>query len=190
MPMRVVRDDERGLVAWLESGTPRLMPHPADGRTMRQMPLNERFTCQLVQARVTWHGPGVLFVSPTGMPWSIWLFWNDDGSFSSWYVNLEQPHRRDHASTWTGDRDLDLLIEPDGTVTTKDADDLEAAVVAGLFTRSEAEQIHHPAKQAEESFNRADWPFDASWTTYRPDPSWTRPALPPGIHWTVDLTTQ
>jgi hypothetical protein len=187
-PMRVVRDDESGLVAWLASGTPRLMPHPADGRTRRQVPLDERFTCDLVQARTVWKGPGVLFMSPTGMPWSVWLFWDEDGSFSCWYVNLELPHRRDHESTWTGDHELDLVIEPDGTVSVKDADDLEAAVAAGLFTRTESGQIHWHAELAAESFKRGDWPFAQEWVDWRPDPEWGLPELPAAAVWQVDLT--
>jgi hypothetical protein len=186
-PVRVVRDDERGLVAWLATDTPRLMPHPADGRSMRDLPVEERFTCELVQARVAWTGPGVLFISPAGKPWSVWLFWNDEEQFSCWYVNLELPHRRDERSTWTGDHELDLVIRPDGTVSLKDADDLAAAVAAGLFTVAEAQAIHADAKLAEESFRSGDWPFAPEWTTWRPPPSWNLPDLPPDARWTVDI---
>ena len=126
------------------------------------MPLDERFTCELVQARVSWQGPGVLFISPTGLPWSVWLFWDEDGEFACWYVNLELPHRRDQASTWTGDHELDLVIKPDGTASVKDVDDLEAAVAAGLFTPVQAEEIHRHAKLAAESFLKGDWPFSVS----------------------------
>jgi hypothetical protein len=185
--MRVVRDDERGLVAWLATGTPRLMPHPADGRSMRDLPVEQRFSCELVQARVAWIGPGVLFISPAGKSWSVWLFWNEEERFSCWYVNLELPHRRDDRSTWTGDHELDLVIRPDGTASLKDADDLEAAVAAGLFSESEAEAIHADAKCAEESFRRGDWPFAQKWTSWRPPSSWRLPELPSDARWAVDL---
>jgi predicted RNA-binding protein associated with RNAse of E/G family len=164
------------------------MPHPADGRTLRQVPLDDRFTCELVQARVAWQGPGVLFMSPTGMLWSVWLFWDEEGRFSCWYVNLELPHRRGQQSTWTGDHELDLVIEPDGTVSVKDADDLEAAVAAGLFTPAEAEQIHRNAKLAAESFERGDWPFAREWIEWRPEDGWGLPELPADREWQVDLT--
>lgn len=42
-PMRVVRDDERGLVAWLAEGTETLAWTPSDGRPLREIPLAERF---------------------------------------------------------------------------------------------------------------------------------------------------
>ncbi|MGC4940279.1 DUF402 domain-containing protein [Kribbella sp. DT2] len=186
-PVRVVRDDKRGLVAWLPSGTPRLMPHPADGRAIRDIAVDERFRCELVQARTAWCGPGVLFIAPTGRPWSVWLFWDDEGEFSCWYVNLELPHRRDAESTWTGDHELDLVIEPDGSVTVKDADDLAAAVAAGLFSEEQAEQIHRDARAAEESFRRGDWPFAAQWTSWRPDDRWGPPELPGDARWVLDL---
>lgn len=187
MPMRVVRDDDRGLVAWLAPGTPRLVPCSADGRSLRELPLEERFTCERVQARVAWSGPGVLFISPAGKPWSVWLFWDEEERFSCWYVNLELPHRRDDRSTWTGDHELDLVIEPDGVVSLKDADDLEAAVAAELFSVAEAQAIHADAKLAAESFRGGDWPFAPAWTTWRPPLSWELPDLPPDARWAVDL---
>jgi hypothetical protein len=189
-PVRVVRDDEHGLVAWLAPGTPRLVPHPPDGRGLRSLPLDERFSCALVAAKVSWRGPGVLFLSPTGKPWSVWLFWSEDGVFAGWYVNLELPHRRDSTSTWTGDHELDVWIEPDGTTYLKDEDDLEASVAAGRFTPREAEQIHRHADLAKASFERTDWPFAQEWTTWRPDPLWSVPELPPEATWQLDLSVQ
>jgi predicted RNA-binding protein associated with RNAse of E/G family len=115
------------------------------------------------------------------------LFWDDEGAFSCWYVNLELPHRRDAESTWTGDHELDLVIGPDGSVTVKDADDLAAAVEAGLFSREQAEQIHRDAKLAEESCERGDWPFAAEWVDWRPGSGWEAPELPADAGWVLDV---
>jgi len=70
-----------------------------------------------VAAKVSWRGPGVLFLSPTGEPWSVWLFWSEDGVFAGWYVNLELLHRRDSTSTWTGDHELDVWIRANALAT-------------------------------------------------------------------------
>src|SRR3954451_19159527 len=40
---RVIRDDARGLVVWIPSGSERLVSVPADGRHTRDVPLSERF---------------------------------------------------------------------------------------------------------------------------------------------------
>lgn len=87
----------------------------------------------------------------------------------------------------TGDHELDLVIRPDRTVTLKDADDLDAAVAAGLFTATEATAIHADAKLAKESFRQGDWPFSSEWVTWRPPPSWSVPDLLTEAQWAVDL---
>jgi hypothetical protein len=97
--LRVVRDDERGLVAWLPAGSERIAAAPRDGRPIRDRSLEER--ASLAVARdylmvvVPWLGPGLLRIAPTGVPWSIWYFRHeDDGSFEGHYVNLELVHER------------------------------------------------------------------------------------------------
>lgn len=63
-PMRVVRDDERGLVAWLAADAELLAWHPADGRSTREVPLAERFDVEKAPVITRWRGGGVL--RPTG----------------------------------------------------------------------------------------------------------------------------
>ena len=79
--MRVVRDDDRGLVAWLPSGSERRVMTAYDGRGLRDRPLEERFRTERMPAVRTWSGPGILRIAPTGRPWSVWYFSDDDGSF-------------------------------------------------------------------------------------------------------------
>ena len=83
-PVRVVRDDADGLVAWLAGGTPLLRPVLADGSDLRAVPVAERFDVH-VHGRANrldvWHGHGILKVAPAGVPWSVWLFWNADDGF-------------------------------------------------------------------------------------------------------------
>jgi len=42
---------------------------------------------------------------------------------------------------------------------------------------AKAAQIERHADAAIESFHHGDWPFDAEWRDWRPDPSWTPPEL-------------
>ena len=201
-PMRVVRDDEQGLVAWLAPGTVQLTKRYADGSDLRDVPMAERFLrdAQRVQARTRWRGAGILRIAPAELPWSVWLFWDvpegdhpgdpaahDRWTFEGWYVNLETVHRRDARDTCTGDHVLDLCIEADGTVNVKDADELEAAVEQGRGTAEQAEAIRHNGRHARASFAAGDWPFDESWTRWRPDPAWTNPTLRDDERWDIDL---
>ncbi|AKU16542.1 hypothetical protein VV02_12855 [Luteipulveratus mongoliensis] len=189
--MRVVRDDEAGLVVWLAPGTRCLVGRYPDGSGGHSGPLERRFlrAHEIVQARVAWHGAGTLRIAPTGKPWSVWLFHDEDGTFAGWYVNLENPCQRDGSDVFTTDHILDLWIEADGTINMKDEDELQAATEQGRLTPAEADEIRTYGEAARASYVAGDWPFDRAWTTWHPDPAWTMPALPENARWTLDLTT-
>lgn len=178
-PMRVVRDDERGLVAWLAEDTEIVASVLAGGRSVRQVPLAERFIGERTSALHRWTGSGTLRIAPTGRPWSVWLFWEDDGSFAGHYVNLELGHRRQGATTATQDLTLDLWLEPSGELWLKDSDEVEAATQAGRYTTAMADEIHAIAEWARsELVEGADWPLDEEWTGWRPPADWAVPSLP------------
>ncbi|PKH41819.1 Protein of unknown function [Nocardioides alpinus] len=178
-PMRVVRDDERGLVAWLAEDTELVAWRPADGRSLRELPLVDRFAAELVPTIGRWQGSGVLRIAPTARPWSVWLFWEDDGTFAGHYVNLELAHHRRAHETATRDLTLDLWLDPDGTLWLKDADELAAGVASGRYSAPMADEIRAVAEWAQADLvEAADWPLDEEWTTWRPPSDWTVPALP------------
>ena len=178
-PMRVVRDDERGLVAWLAADTDLIGWQPADGRSIREVPLLERFTCERAPVVQRWRGGGVLRIAPTGKPWTVWLFWEDDGSFAGHYVNLELPHTRRDGETATRDLTLDLWMEPGGELWLKDVDEVEAAVRAGRYTQGQADEIHAIADWARvDLVEGRDWPLDDEWISWRPPTEWEGPTLP------------
>jgi predicted RNA-binding protein associated with RNAse of E/G family len=184
--LRVVRDDARGLVAWLPSGSERLAATARDGRGIRDRTLAER--AALAVARdydlrvVTWHGPGLLRIAPSARPWSIWYFRHDDGSFDGHYLNLELPHERpaDGARrTHTRDLTLDLWVG-DGGTWLKDADELEAGVAAGWCSPEQAEVIHAVAEQARrEQLDPRAWPLDEGWEDWQPPHGWDVPLTLP-----------
>lgn len=202
-PMRVVRDDERGLVAWLAPGTTQLTKRYAGGGDMRTVPMGQRFSrnSERLQARSRWRGPGILRVAPAGRPWSVWLFWDaptdpveaadparhDAWRFEGWYVNLENEHRRRGTDTFTGDHVLDLWVTPDGTVHVKDADELVAAAEQHRVDVAVADAIRSNGDHARASFEARDWPFDDALTRWRPDPAWDTPDLPADARWDLDL---
>ena len=180
-PMRVVRDDSDGLVAWLAPGTPLLRPVLADGRELRSAPVAERFDVDRhgrANRLDSWHGHGILKVAPTGVPWSVWLFWNDEG-FRGWYVNLESVHEREGHQVLTQDHVLDVVVTPDRRAERKDEDELAAAVAAGRFTAAEAAAIEGDAAAVEDDVRRCGPPFCAGWESWAADPTWPLPELPP-----------
>lgn len=174
---RVLRDDDRGLVAWTPSGSARLDAVPSDGRHPREVPLGERFLVPWRAVESTWTGPGILRVAPTGKPWSVWFFRREDGTADGAYVNIELPHRRiagQEASVFTRDLVLDLWIDAEHRgeedVWLKDADELEAAVDQGRFSPEQAEAVRVLADHAGADFIvDAAWPLGDGWDEWMPD---------------------
>ncbi|MEN0023569.1 MAG: DUF402 domain-containing protein [Microbacterium sp.] len=180
-PMRVVRDDERGLVAWLAPGTEQEGQGAADGQRVRTVPLERRWIEPRRRIVEHWVGNGILRIAPADRPWSVWLFWSEttgaDWTFAGWYVNLENAHLRTDRDTFTSDHILDVEIEPDGRIVMKDEDEFVAAVEQGRLDSDQAAQITEHAAAAIASFTAGDWPFDPEWVAWRPDPAWTVPVL-------------
>lgn len=184
--LRVVRDDHRGLVAWLPSGSERLVPTPRDGRPIRDRSLEERAALAVAgdydQKVRRWHGPGLLRIAPTGVPWSVWYFLDEDGVFEGHYVNLELVHHRPldgSARVHTRDLTLDLWLQ-DGETWLKDADELDAGVAAGWYTREQGQVVRDVAERARrELVEPGAWPLDEGWETWRPPAEWDEPLTLP-----------
>lgn len=180
-PMRVVRDDERGLVAWLAAGTLQEGQGAPDGQRVRSVPLDRRWLEPRRRIVEEWWGNGILRIAPAGAAWSVWLFWSDvtgpEWEFAGWYVNLENAHLRTDHDTYTSDHILDVEIDADGGIHLKDEDEVVAAIEQGRLSAEQAAQIERHADAAIASFRAGDWPFDAEWRDWRSDPTWTVPRL-------------
>ena len=182
-PLRVVRDDERGLVAWLPAGSEQLAAAPRDGGGLRDRSLADR--ARLFVERdfdmvvKPWLGPGILRVVPAGLPWSIWYFFTDDGAFEGHYVNLELPHLRaadGGPRTYTRDLTLDLWLDVGGSLWLKDEDELDAAVECAAYTAEQGYAVREIAEQARHELvvPRA-WPLGEGWEDWRPPGGWDVP---------------
>jgi hypothetical protein len=184
--LRVVRDDPRGLVAWLPPGSERLTAVPRDGKGLRDRSLAERAALavareyDMVVSR--WQGPGLLRIAPTGVPWSLWYFRDETGVFEGHYLNLELVHERPvdgDARVHTRDLVLDLWLE-NGETWLKDADELDASVGAGWCTAEQRGVIRDIAEQARrEQIDPRAWPLDEGWEDWRPPAEWDQPLTLP-----------
>ena len=177
-PVTVVRDDADALVVWLPTGTPVLRAARADGLGKRDDP-STLFATEVVQDRGVHAFFDQLRVVPTGRPWSVWVFFTEGtGELAGWYVNLEKPHVRDLRTVYTSDHVLDLVIDPDRSLTLKDEDELLLAVAQDVFSPAAASVIEADAAEVEALV--ADWgsPFCDGWERFRPDPGWPIPDLP------------
>lgn len=132
-PMRVVRDEGTRLTCWLAPSTPIMYWACEDGTDPRHVPLSQRFSQVLTTAPRRWEGNGVLRVIPMDESYQVLHFWDDDGEFIGWYVNLETPKTRHNRRLDAVDWHLDLLIDPHGSPQWKDEEEALTAVSAGYL---------------------------------------------------------
>lgn len=163
---RLVEERDGLLVFWSPPGSAAKYP-VEDGREVRiprpGVPLADRVADR-----------EALFLVRPGARHSLGLFWEGDGAFSHWYVNLERGVRRTAIGADYVDEKLDLIVTPDGAVRLKDEDELAEAARLGLLdegaVRAEAERV------------LADPPWPTGWESWRP-PSHAPPArLPADWH--------
>jgi predicted RNA-binding protein associated with RNAse of E/G family len=126
----------------------------------------------------TWHTRRCLMISPRHSAHTIGLHWDHaSGDFLGWYINLQEPLRQTPIGYDTFDQMLDVWIEPDGTWSWKDWDELIEAEQVGIFTRVEADAIRAEGQRVIDSLDRL---LPTGWEGWQPDLDWPLPTLPKG----------
>jgi hypothetical protein len=185
-PARVISDDERGLLLWLARGTVVVNEVAADGRGMRAMPFAEWLGLDYRLLVGSWQGPGVLKLLPPGAPHSVWWFRDDAGTFTNWYVNLEEPGVRWDDGAVAGvdvvDQDLDVVVHPDRSWQWKDEGEFtERLAFPGRYWVSDEAAVRAAGERVIKQAEAGEFPFDGTWVDFTPDPSWPVPtSLPDG----------
>lgn len=187
-PGTVVLDDDRGIVVWIAPGTEVLLPVLENGAALRRAGDEGMFTERRVQSKQLWTGNGILMIGLPDTPYSVWLFYKDDGSLGCYYVNLETPYERTEEGIRTQDHVLDLVVLPRRDWHYKDEDELEGAERVGYFTPDEARCIRDAGRRAVRDIESWTYPFNAGFEHFFPDPRWAIPALPERYAWDLDLT--
>lgn len=185
-PARVVSDDERGLLVWIERDTAVATEAVEDGRGLRAMPFAEWITHSYRPKIGRWNGPPVLKFLPTAAACSVWWFRDDAGGFTNWYVNLEEPGVRWDDGELAGvdivDQDLDVVVWPDRSWEWKDEDEFtERLAFPDHYWVSDEAAVRAEGERLIKIVEAGDFPFDGTWCDFVPDPGWVAPAaLPAG----------
>ncbi len=180
-PVRVVRDDEDGLVAWLAPGSPRLAVAPVDGRQARDRPAVERFDVARRFEVTTWQGAGILRLERPGRAHSLWRFRDPERGVHGWYAYLEDPLRRSADAVHTADHILDVWFDDAGFWLWKDEDEMAAVVELGHRSPEWAAAARAEGEAVIAAYETGDPPFDGSWRDWEPDPAWPVPDLAPDL---------
>ena len=180
--LRVVADDERGLVLWQPAGTSYWRLMTPDGRTHHDGPLDSLEQASLTE--LTWQGSDMLVVMRPDEPWSVW-WWFDAGVFAGYYVNLEDPYLRWDdgvaAGVDTADHALDIVVTPTREWRWKDEGEFATRTGHPLYwTADEAAVIRATGEELVARVEAGRYPFDGTWCAFRPDLSWPAPRRPDG----------
>jgi predicted RNA-binding protein associated with RNAse of E/G family len=112
---------------------------------------------------------------------AVLALWHPDWRFWRWYVNVEDVLRPTSLGFDTTELLLDVVIEPDRrSWAWKDEDEIERALALALVTPDDAADRRRAADRGRRRVMAAEPPFDRDWRTWRPDPGWPIPELPPG----------
>ncbi|MFI6331055.1 DUF402 domain-containing protein [Micromonospora chersina] len=176
-PMRVVADDERGLLLWHPAGSDFARIVDADGNTQHELTIDRMREPRLTV--LTWTGYDILVLMPPGAAHSVWWFFRD-GDFAGWYVNLETPYVRRPDGVDTNDHLLDIVVTPQRRWEWKDDDELEARTGHPLYLdRATATAVRAEADRVVTLIEAGAFPFDGTHTDFRPEPDWPTLRLAP-----------
>jgi predicted RNA-binding protein associated with RNAse of E/G family len=177
---RVIGDDDRGLLLWLDIGSARMRRTGLDGTPTRQLPVRAELAMATMLSPATWGPYRSLVLIPPGGAHSVSWSWTADGTFHGWYVNLESAAGRWPGGVDVQDRALDLRIAPDRSWQWKDEDEFADRAGDPLFFDADtAAAIRAEGGRVAGAAERAVFPFDGTWCDFRPDPGWSPAALPP-----------
>lgn len=109
---------------------------------------------------------------------SVWWFFDPDGTFRAWYVNLEMPRGRTSFSTDRVDGALDVVVAPDRSWRWKDEDEADAAVACGRITAADLVRLRAEGERMIALAEAGAFPFDGTWCDFRADPAWPAPVMP------------
>ena len=132
--------------------------------------------------KYTWQTNRLLLIFEPEKFYSIIHFWNNTShEFLCYYINFQEPFRRNAYGVDTLDLDLDIIIRPDLSFEWKDEDDYQQAIEHGVIFPEWVQGIEAAKKDVFAKLERRQYPFDGRWLNWMPDPNWEPPKLP--VNW-------
>lgn len=174
-PFTVVEDRDDLLALYIPKGAvyKRFVPRPASE-------LRDRGPVRELQD-TEWRRDVLRLMYP-GAHHSIWVFWeHEDGErrHTAYYVNMEEPFRRNSIGFDTNDHTLDIMVTPDLQWRWKDEDELAERIELGVYPADFAEFVRAEGERVIEAIESGESPFGDGWPDWQPPADWAKPSLPP-----------
>jgi predicted RNA-binding protein associated with RNAse of E/G family len=165
-PVMVIEDSEDQFVSYLSSGT--LIDFPVDvehGEKGFSMWLSGEWELD----KKEFYAPGTLRIAPKGKPFEVFATVIAKEGVTSWYVNFQEPLRRQPHGFDTMDETLDLIVSREFTSWHRqDEDELKMAVAMGFYSQEDAERLLDNCSVVEEQLANGLVPWDRSWHDWSP----------------------
>jgi hypothetical protein len=124
------------------------------------------------------HTTDALMLIEPGASHATTLMWSPgQGRFLCWYVDLQDPGRREGRSLVTWDQSLDIVVGPDRRWRWKDEDHFQWVQDLGWLAPDRAQELRSEGLMVIARIEAAEPPFDGLWLDWRPDAAWSTPEL-------------
>jgi predicted RNA-binding protein associated with RNAse of E/G family len=164
VPAQVIEDSDAAVVLYWPAGTVYEMAAFPDRLGALAMLARGGWP----MASRTWWGGFALHVIPTGAPYSLWPYRDDEGRVVAWYCNLQAPLTRTDVGFESNDWTLDVVAAPDlSSWKWKDEDELEEAERVGLYDADLVAEIRRAGLEVIERVEARDPVFDR-WRDWQP----------------------
>jgi hypothetical protein len=174
--MRVLADDDGGLLLWQPVGADFATIVDADGNTGHDLS-PDRMREPRLRARA-WQGADIVMLMQPEARHSVWWFF-EDGVFAGWYVNLEEPYTRWPGGVQTTDHVLDIVATPERRWEWKDLGEFERHTGHPLYyDEAGAAAIRAEGERLTGLIDAGVFPFDGTHTDFRPGSAWPVPRFP------------
>lgn len=174
----VAADDDLGTWMWVASGSAYRDLGSESGRHLRDIEFAEWPVVAKAFDESPWSGQ-TLMLHPREGGYSSWMFFDDAGAITKYYINLELPAVRwfDPQTALAGldtiDYDLDVIVNPDHTWYWKDEEEFaERLQFPDIYWVDDEAAVRAEGTRVIELAEAGQFPFDGSMIDYRPDPCW------------------
>ena len=135
---------------------------------------------------LTWRRDTVRLYLPATL-YSVWFFYDEQGTFSSYYGNLEAPFARTPIGIDTRDYALDIVANTQGQWHWKDEAELEKRLAVGIDSAAHQARVRAAGRDFIQRLENNLFPFDQNWQTWRVPEQRSTPKLP--INWAQAYAT-
>ena len=123
-----------------------------------------------------WHDTVRLYLPDKA--YSVWLFFDEKGNFTSWYGNLEAPFIRTAIGIDTQDYGLDVVATSEGKWQWKDEAEFQKRLEVGVDSAEHQARVRAAGEDLVQRLENHRFPFSNDWKAWQAPEKWAVPTLP------------